>query len=438
MLKHYSARPRAALRPFTAPRLLAVALIAGSVSLAEHRIAIAAGDLPTASPEGVGLSSKNLAAATALLKKHVGGGKVAGVVAAIMRKGKLVYFEKIGYQNLAQKTPMRNDTIFQIRSMSKPITGVAVMILVERGKLKLDDPVSKYLPEFKSLRVFNDAKKPDIKATHPTPRAVTIEDLLLHTSGLNHRFSKLYRTAKVRSRAEPLPVLVKKVTALPLMNDPGTTWRYSIATTVLGRVVEVASGQPFDAFLEENIFKPLGMTHTGFYVKPAQAKLLATAYALPKGSDKLKAPPPEKVPFTQKPALLEGAAGIATSARDYLRFSQMLLNKGELDGTRILKAETVAAMTRNHLPAAVLPMRIFGRPVPGLGWGYNVAVVMDKTKFRYQTNNGEYFWAGSLGTRFWIDPKTETVTLFMAQIRPSFAGGLAFKWKSIATKDAKN
>jgi len=434
MLKHCSVRSRASLRPTTARCALALAAAALAIQSAAARAA----DLPVASPESVGLSAKNLAAATALLEKHVGGGKVAGVIAAIMRKGKLVYFEKIGYQDLERKVPMQDDTIFQIRSMSKPITSVAVLILVERGKLKLDDPVSKYLPEFKGLRVFDDAKKPDPMATHASPRAVTIRDLMLHVSGLNHRFSKLYRTAKVRSRAEPLPVLVKKVTALPLMTDPGTAWRYSIATTVLGRVVEVASGQPFDTFLDENVFRPLGMTHTGFYAKPEQAKLLATAYALPKGGDTLKALPPEKIPFTQKPALLEGAAGIASSARDYLRFSQMLLNKGELNGTRILKAATVEEMTRNHLPASVLPMSFPGLPLPGLGWGYNVAVVMDKTKLKYRTQNGEYFWAGSLGTRFWVDPSTQTITLFMAQIRPSTAGGLAFRWKSIATKDAKN
>ena len=329
-----------------------------------------AGELPRATPEEASLSQINLDAATALLQQAVDDGQIAGAIAAIVRDGKIVYFEEVGYQDAAAKIPMQSETIFRIRSMSKPITGAAVMALVDRGKIGLQDPVSKYLPEFGNAIVFDDAKVTDVAATHPPVRPITIEDLLLHTSGLNHQFSKLYKAAKVRSRAEPLSTLTQKVASVPLMTDPGTRWQYSIATTVLGRVVEVASGQDFDDFLESEIFEPLGMTQTGFYVPAENADLLATAYAFDKDRNELSVVPPDDgIPFTEKPALFEGAAGLSSTTMDFLRFAQMILNKGDLDGQRVLAPETVEQMTRNHLPEELLPISFPNLTLDGHGWG---------------------------------------------------------------------
>ncbi len=256
----------------------------------------------------------------------------------------------------------------------------------------------------------------------PPARAISIEDLLLHTSGLSHRTSELYRRAQVRSRAIGLPTFIENIVRAPLMEDPGTRYRYSEATTVLGRLVEIWSGKAFDVFLDERIFRPLTMTDTVFTVGPDRRARLTTAYSPAQGGG-LSATEIETVPFTERSRLLEGAVGLVSTVPDYLRFSQMLLNKGELDGVRILKAATVERIIANGLPDAILKLR-----GGSMGWGLaNVNVQMDPAS----PNRGEYGWDGSAGTIFWIDPAREMITILMTQSAPANPDSIRQKFKAL-------
>jgi CubicO group peptidase (beta-lactamase class C family) len=375
----------------------------------------AAEPLPRATPESVGLNPEKLREAGELLKRFVAEKKIAGAVAAVARRGKLVFLEAAGVQDLDSRAPMTDRSLFRIYSMTKPITAVAAMMLHERGRFALTDPVTKFIPEFASVVVAS----PD-GTTRPPARAITIRDLLLHTSGLNHRTSQLYQRERVRSRAQTLPQFVANIVRVPLMEDPGTRYRYSESPTVVGRLIEIWSGQPFDRFLASQIFEPLGMTDTTFWVSAEQAPRFATRYAFTNGA--LVANEIEDVPFTARPALVEGAVGLVSTAPDYLRFSQMLLNKGELAGVRLLSAKSVDAMTINGLSDGMVNER------NGMGWGLgNVDVVVDPARQKSAANRGEYTWNGSAGTYFWNDPTTDTVTILMTQ----FADRLPGQFKAI-------
>jgi len=365
--------------------------------------------LPRATPESVGLAPARLRLATDLLNQFVTEYKIAGAVAAIARRGKLAYFEAVGFQDLETRAPMDPRSIFRIYSMTKSITAVAVMMLHEEGRFALQEPVSTYLPEFQRVTVRSADG-----TTRAALRQITVEDLLLHTSGLSHRTSEIYRQAQVRSRAIALPQFVENIVRVPLMEDPHTAFRYSEATTVLGRLVEIWSGKPFDVFLDERVFRPLRMIDTSFWVAPDRRPRLTRVYtSSPSGLTPIEI---EAVPFTERPALIEGAVGLVSTVPDYLRFSQMLLNRGELDGVRILKAATVAMMTVNGLPGAILEAR------KGTGWGLaNVSVAA----------NGEYGWDGTAGTIFWIDPGKEMITILMTQSSPPNPDSLRQRFKAL-------
>lgn len=326
--------------------------LAAAAALAVSLQAPAPAPMPRATPDAVGLSHDGLQSATALLRQFVADRTIAGAVAAVARHGKIAYLETVGFQDLETRTPMQERTVFRIYSMTKSVTAVAVMMLFEEGRFGLDDSVSKYLPEFSGVEVL---ASPDAPARKPS-RAITVRDLLLHTSGLSHRTSDLYRRLGVRSRAIPLTQFVTNIVHAPLMEDPGTHFRYSEATTVLGLLVEVWSGQPFDGFLRTRLLGPLGMNDTMFWV-PADARpRLAKVYA-PLAAGGLTPVEIEEVPFTDRPTLLEGAVGLVSTVPDYLAFCQMILNKGALGGVRLLKPETVAAMTANGLSPEVLKAR---------------------------------------------------------------------------------
>jgi CubicO group peptidase (beta-lactamase class C family) len=380
-----------------------------------------AGRLLRAIPEATGMSSERLQSATAVLRQFVADHKIAGAVGAVARHGKLVYLEAVGFQDVAAKTPMTPSSLFRIYSQTKAVTAVAVMILVEEGKLRLTDPASTFLPEFKNVMV----QEGDSGATRRPSRAITIQDLLLHTSGLSHRTSDLYRKLQVRSRSIALPQFVINITRAPLLEDPGTRFRYSEATTVLGRIVEVVSGQPFDAFVTSRILKPLAMNDTMFWADGDARSRLTTVYQ--RGDDgNLRPIEVEDVPFTQKPALLEGAVGLLSTAEDFVRFSQMLLNKGELTGVRVLKADTVAAMTVNALSDRILQGK-----GGNVGWGLaNVDVVVAPGSRGYLNAIGEYGWDGSVGTFFAVDPSNELVVTLMTQSVPANPDGLRQKFKA--------
>lgn len=377
--------------------------------------------LPRATPDAVGMSADRLQGATALLRQFVADRKISGAVAAVARRGKVVYLEPVGLQSFESRTPMTERSLFRIYSMTKAVTAVAVMMLNEEGKFQLTDQVSKYLPEFKDVMV---QETPDGPRRHPS-RAITIEDLLLHTSGLSHRTSDLYRQRQVRSRAIELPQFITNITRAPLMEDPGTRFRYSEATTVLGRLVEVWSGQKFDAFVTARILRPLGMSDTSFWVEAEARPRLVTVYESAQGGP-LAPFEIEEVPFTERPKLFEGAVGLVSTVPDFLRFSQMLLNKGELGGVRLISAKTAEGMTKNGLPASVLQQR-----GGAMGWGLgNVDVVVTPNARGYLTSAGEYGWDGSAGTFFAVDPARETVVILMTQNVPASPDGLRQKFKA--------
>jgi CubicO group peptidase (beta-lactamase class C family) len=370
--------------------------------------------LSRVAPEAVGLEVQQLDQVTDLLEQFVAQQRIAGAVVAVARRGRVAYLEAVGLQDLEIGTRMTERSVFRIYSMSKTVTAVAAMILFEEGRFQLSDPVLNFLPEFGDVVVLEEDG-----STRPPSRAITIEDLLLHTAGLSHRSSREYREAGVRSRAITLSEFVDNIVRVPLRSDPGTRYRYSAAPTVLGRLVEIWSGQRFDEFLEQRILGPLGMVDTRFWVTDEQRGRFATVYASSEG-EALRPHRIEEVPFTQRPALLEGAVGLVSTVPDFLRLSQMLLNGGDLGGVRILRASTVSRMTRNGLTESMLANRRGGS-----GWALaNVSIVVDPEAAEEGAHAGEYRWDGSAGTEFWVDPSTETIVVTMWQSSPANPGRL--------------
>jgi len=370
--------------------------------------------LSRVAPEAVGLEAQQLDQVTDLLEQFVAQQRIAGAVVAVARRGRVAYLEAVGLQDLEIGARMTERSIFRIYSMSKTVTAVAAMILFEEGRFQLSDPVLNFLPEFGDVVVLEEDG-----STRPPSRAITIEDLLLHTAGLSHRSSREYREAGVRSRAITLSEFVDNIVRVPLRSDPGTRYRYSAAPTVLGRLVEIWSGQRFDEFLEQRILGPLGMVDTRFWVTDEQRGRFAAVYASSEG-EALRPHRIEEVPFTQRPALLEGAVGLVSTVPDFLRLSQMLLNGGDLGGVRILRASTVSRMTRNGLTESMLANRRGGS-----GWALaNVSIVVDPEAAEEGAHAGEYRWDGSAGTEFWVDPSTETIVVTMWQSSPANPGRL--------------
>ncbi|MDA1094389.1 MAG: serine hydrolase [Acidobacteria bacterium] len=386
-------------------------------------------DLVKATPESVGLSSSNLTRATAALQAHVDGGSVAGVVAGVARHGKLVYLEALGQRDLATGDAMPENAIFRLYSMTRPITSTAVMLLWEEGKFQLDDPIAKFLPQFADQRVFLDADNPDMAQTRPRNGDITVRHLLTHSSGIGSRSSAIYLAESVRLRSIPLTQMVDNAARVPLFEDPGTRFRYGISTTILGRLVEVWSGQPFETFLQARVLDPLGMTDTVFWADGERATRLTSVYRPDRESDVLRPYAIEEVPFTERPTLIEGGVGLLSSVMDYVRFAQMFLNGGTLKGARVLKADTVALMTRNHLPETLMP--IGDGYMAGSGWGLGFNVVLDDSAYPFPVGQDEYWWDGSSGTRFSIDPEHGIVTVIMAAISPAHGNGFREEFKEL-------
>lgn len=391
---------------------------------------VSAQGLPQAEPEDVGMSSARIAMLDSTLKHYVESGHVPGFVAGIARHGKLVYLQSAGWQDIESQHSMAENAMFQIRSMSKPIASLAVMQLIEQGRLQLSDKVSQYIPSFADMQVFDDPSDFN-SSTHKPRREISIEDLLLHTGGLSHRDRALYQSRQVRSRADTLEQLVEKVAAVPLISEPGTQWNYSISTTVLGRIVEIVSGQEFDDYLQQQVLAPLQMADTGFYVAPQKLSQLTQIYRISNGA--MVREPDMDVPITVDPPLKEGAAGMVSTVPDYLRFMQAILNGGELDGVRVASAETVQQMISNQLPSAVLPISLNPpTAMADLGWGYGFSVVIDGSQSGFMRNNGEFGWNGSLGTFSWADPSTGLSAVLMLQVQPSGAFNLSSLFKTLA------
>lgn len=386
-------------------------------------------DFPRVSPENVGLSSAGLAQVTQNLQRHVDSGHIAGAVAAVLRDGKLVYLESVGKRDLATGSPMEDDALFRIYSMTRPVTSLAAMILWEQGKFQLDDPISKYLPQFAQQRVFIDASAPDMEQTRARQGDITVADLMRHTSGLGSRSSRIYVEQGVRLRTISVEQLADNAARVPLFEDPGTSFRYGLSATVLGRLIEVWSGQPLDEFMAERVFAPLGMTDTVFWVDPSRSARLAPVYR-PSADGSLQVVAMEEIDFTEQVALVEGGVGLVSSTLDFARFSQLFLNHGELFGQRLLQSETIALMMENSIADALLPIG-GGGYMAASGWTIGgFAYALDPAGYDHTVSPGEVWWDGSAGTRFWIDPVQGIVTVIMAQVSPASGQGFREEFKN--------
>ena len=381
--------------------------------------------LPRAArPEDVGLSSAALARIAPALKAWVDSGRVAGAIAVVARHGKLAYLATAGAMDAGHGRPMRPDAVFRLYSMTKPIVTTAVMQLYEQGKLALDDPVSKYIPAFAQAQVYAGGGVAYPAVRKPaTP--VTIAHLLTHTAGLTYGVfgatpvDSIYTRANIFRSDWTIAQLADSLAHLPLMFDPGSAWNYSFAIDVLGRVVEAVSRTTLDRYLDSAIFRPLGMTNTAFHVTAAMAPHIATAYARAKDGTLQPSAPLLGPEYTSEGKLLSGGGGLLSTIADYLRFTQMLLNGGRLEGHTVLKQETVALMLQNHLPPQLVPIPAFNGWPPGRnGFGYGGAVRMDSAAAA-PGSAGTFRWAGYASTFFLIDPKADLISMLWTQFLPA-------------------
>ena len=373
---------------------------------------LAAQLLPTAPPEQVGLSKDRIARIKPVQEKYVANGQLAGGVMIIARKGKVAYFDTFGKLDKDGSKPMPKDAIFRLYSMTKPIVTVAALTLYEEGKFSMLDPVSKFIPEFSKMSVMTKT------GLVPAEKPISIMDLMRHTWGQNNQGPRDANGGLVFSRSDArhqtLEEGIKTMAAAPLVHQPGTGFDYSPGPDVVGRLIEIWSGKPLDVYLEETIFKPLHMVDTGFWVPEAKWSRIATLYdGGPKG-ELIKATDEAQEGYKQKPTFLSGSGGLASTATDYLRFAQMLLNGGELDGVRLLSPKSVDLMSADLLGS--LP--IYGGPVvPGYGFGLTVAVNRGPAATASIGSAGEYYWEGAASSIFFVDPKEKLLTVYMIQKR---------------------
>ena len=373
------------------------------------------------SPVEVGMSLTSLNKATQRLQEHINEGDIAGVVAAVSRDGKVVYFESLGLLDIASDKPMQKDTLFRTYSMTRQITTIAALILYDQGKFEMNDPIQLYLPEFKDQTVLLSSDSLDISEVKPRVGDITIQHLITHTSGLGGRGSRLYRENKVRDKSISLDQMVSNAAGIPLFHNPGTEFRYGIHATILGKLIEVWSGKPLEEFLNEELFSKLGMDSTMFWASEADRDRLATVYRPVDG--KLTPHEIETVPFTERPGLIEGGVGLLSSVEDYLNFSQMILDHGVFEGQRILKKATAEMIYKNAVPETAMPIGDSGY-WRGSGWtwgGFNL--VLDSDAYDFPVTEGTIWWDGSAGTRYFIDPTQNTIIVIMAQVSPSSGGG---------------
>jgi CubicO group peptidase (beta-lactamase class C family) len=383
-------------------------------------------------PESVGLASEGLRRVDQhLVSRYVEPGKIAGALTLVARRGQVAWLSPLGLMDRERGKPMRADTIFRIYSMTKPVTSVALMMLHERGAFALADPVHRYLPAWEHLRVHRYGRYPSF-VTEPVARPMTVRDLLTHMSGLSYQImergpvDEAYRQLGIGGPAGTLRDMVETLATLPLEFSPGTRWSYSVATDVLGYLVEVLSGQRFDEYLRTQIFEPLGMADTGFTVPADKLGRFAANYVrLPGSTEATIMDDPEDSPYARPKTLFSGGGGLVSTAADYLRFAEMLRRGGELDGKRLLGPRTVAYMTRNHLPdgrdlASLAPPGAFSETrYDGIGFGLGVHVVIDPVRAQVPVSAGEYGWGGLASTAFWVDPDEDLVVVFLTQLVPS-------------------
>jgi CubicO group peptidase (beta-lactamase class C family) len=395
--------------------------------------------LLTSKPEKAGLSSKRLDLIKPVMQKYIDENKLPGMITMVARHGKVVSFEKFGLMDNSK--PMQFDAIFRIASMTKPITSIAVMMLYEEGYFHLDDPVAKYIPEFRNLKVFSTRDKSGMKLVDQI-KPMTIRNLLTHTSGLasgggDTPIDSIYRVADLSGGT--LKDMINKLANIPLLYQPGTRWNYSRSSDVLAYLVEVISGKSFDAFLKERIFKPLKMKDTEYYVPSEKLTRVAAVYSLADlgGIKKLMNPEINNVSTPVK--FLSGNGGLYSTVSDYMIFSQMLINKGVYNGKRLLKNKTVDLMTSNQISNVIMPNdNFFGPMLAGMGYGLGFAVLVDNNKAKSIGSNGSYWWAGTANTYFYIDPKKDLILIFMTQFVPNFYYPVCKEFRELVYKSMVN
>ena len=381
-------------------------------------------------PAEVGFDASRLARIDAHFQRYVDDGRLPGYLVAVARRGQIAHLATYGSRDKESGAPIELDTLFRIYSMTKPITSVAAMMLYEEGAFELKDPVSTLIPSFADTKVYRSGSAVN-PVLEPQTEPVRIWHLLTHTSGLTYGFhhatpvDAMYRAGGFEWGNPPdedLAQICERFAQFPLLFQPGSEWNYGVSTDVLGRVVEVASGQTLDAFLQERIFDPLGMTDTAFVAKDLDR--LAALYIPAPGTRQAVRMDAMGDAAKTKPDYLSGGGGLVSSASDYHRFSQMLLNAGELDGTRLLGSRTVDYMTQNHLPGNA-DLEQFGRPLfaetsfAGVGFGLGFSVVQSAIDNKVLSSVGEFAWGGAASTAFWVDPDEEITALFMTQLLPS-------------------
>jgi CubicO group peptidase (beta-lactamase class C family) len=388
-----------------------------------------ADELPRGEPQALGFSAERLNRIDQFYADEVKNGTLPGVVILIARRGKVAHFSALGYADVEKRRPMQTDTIFRIYSMTKPVASTALMMLYEEGRFQMRDPLSKYLPEFANLRVLRDPDG-EVNDTVPVKREPTIEDVLRHTAGFTHGldtnpFDVLYQKAGLFGVDVSLAEMMRRLSTLPLRYQPGTKWVYSVGPDIQARLVEVLSGMPFDQFLEQRLFRPLGMKEAGFWVPPGKAGRLATAHWIQNGKltpidnahgspgDSWLSEPWTVNSYTVNHKRKGGSYGLVSTAEDYFRFAQMMLNGGELHGARILSPRTVEYMARDHL--GPIGMQDPEGESSGTGFGLGFAVIEDPVAAGYMSSVGSYFWSGYAETYFWIDPKEDMVVVAMSQ-----------------------
>ncbi len=392
-----------------------------TIVVAFFRVAnLCAQELPTASPKEVGLSAEKLDRVASLVQAAIDKRQCAGAVVLVSRHGKVAFVQAFGKQDIESGKVMVAESIFRIYSMTKPITTTAALTLLDEGKFNLDDPVSNYLPEFKGLRVYAGPGERTVEVK----REMTIRDLMRHTSGLVYGMpngspvDKMYITNNIGEPGKDLASMVTALGRLPLQCQPGTRFNYSYSTDVLGRVIEVISKKRLDEFIRDRVLRPLDMRDTGFVLHDDQLNRFTACYRLGGSGSLTSIDSPGKTRFRSQPKLLSAGGGLLSTARDYARFCQMLLNGGELSGTRILRPETVREMTSNQLPSEALPMQLGGFNVPDLGFGLGLSVKLDNTVSRPDPAAGEYGWSGAASTFFWVAPKSDLFAIVLQQIQP--------------------
>jgi CubicO group peptidase (beta-lactamase class C family) len=406
--------------------LVAMVLVGGTHSTQAQQASAKAAESAAAKPESLGFSSERLERLHAQMQQQVDQKQLAGVVTLLARHGKVAELRAYGKKDLASGAPMTTDTIFRAFSMTKVVTGVAMMILYEQGKWNPQDPISKYIPEFAHLKVFKGVDANGKMLVEDPIHPPTMHELMTHTAGFSYGLfgegpvDKAYQAQGVMS-SKNLQEMINRLAGIPLLYQPGTKWVYSVSMDVQGYIVEKLSGQSLPDFMHDHIFAPLKMRDSGFYVPKEKWNRFATLYGEDStGALQATSPTPSLGlgDYKSQPTMPSGGGGMVSTAQDYSRFAQMLLNGGELDAVRILSPATVQLMSSNHLPPSLMTGEFFIGPErirPGMGWGYDCAVFTDPATADEIVGKGTYFWIGAADTWFWIDPTNDIVFVGMTQ-----------------------